>query len=168
VRALSGARRRCEVVAVVEVGQQRGVGRLPCWAARRSPRRGRRLASLTRFLVDNGPVIDVEPEYFEEMVETALDRLPEEFARQMNNVAVMVEHEPGPPGLLGLYEGIPLTSRTTNYSLVLPDRITIYRLAICRICQTLDEVLNQVQRTVIHEIAHHFGIDDDRLDELGW
>jgi len=113
-------------------------------------------------------VIDVEPVRFEEMVATALDSLPPELGRLMSNVAVTVEHDPGPPGLLGLYEGIPLTSRTTQYAGVLPDRITIYRQAICAICRTEDEVADEVRRTVVHEVAHHFGIDDDRLDELGW
>jgi len=102
------------------------------------------------------------------MVTTALDELPTELGRLMSNVAVTVEHDPGPPGLLGLYEGIPLTSRTSDYAGVLPDRITIYRLEICAICRTEQEVADQVRHTVIHEIAHHFGIDDDRLGELGW
>ena len=102
------------------------------------------------------------------MVATALDDLPEELGGLMNNVAVMVEHDGGPPGLLGLYEGVPLTSRTTGYAGVLPDRITIYRKAICAICHSESEVADQVRRTVIHEVAHHFGIDDERLDELGW
>ena len=75
---------------------------------------------------------------------------------------------PRPPGLLGLYQGIPLTSRSADYAGVLPDRITIYRQAICAICRTEQEVAEQVRRTVIHEVAHHFGIDDDRLAELGW
>ena len=113
-------------------------------------------------------MIDVEPGRFEEMVATALDSLPPELGRLMSNVAVTVEHDPGPPGLLGLYEGIPLTSRTTQYAGVLPDRITIYRQAICAICYTEDQVADEVRRTVVHEVAHHFGIDDDRLDELGW
>jgi predicted Zn-dependent protease with MMP-like domain len=113
-------------------------------------------------------VIDVEPAQFEDMVAAALDSLPEELGRLMRNVAVTVEHGPGPPGLLGLYQGIPLTSRTTQYAGVLPDRITIYRRAICAICSTEDEVVEQVRRTVIHEVAHHFGIDDARLTELGW
>jgi predicted Zn-dependent protease with MMP-like domain len=113
-------------------------------------------------------MIDVSPARFEEMVEAALDSLPEELGRLMSNVAVMVQHEPGPPGLLGLYEGIPLTSRTTGYAGVLPDRITIYHLAICAVCQTEDEVVDQVRRTVVHEVGHHFGIDDARLTELGW
>jgi predicted Zn-dependent protease with MMP-like domain len=118
--------------------------------------------------VDNELVIDVEPDRFEDMVAEALDDLPEEFGRLMSNVAVTVEHGPGPHGLLGLYQGIPLTSRTTQYAGVLPDRITIYRRAICAICRSEQEVADQVRRTVIHEVAHHFGIDDDRLSELGW
>jgi len=113
-------------------------------------------------------MIEVSPARFEEMVAAALDGLPEELGRLMSNVAVMVQHEPGPPGLLGLYEGVPLTSRTTGYAGVLPDRITIYRLAICAICNTEDEVVDQVWRTVVHEVGHHFGIDDARLTELGW
>jgi predicted Zn-dependent protease with MMP-like domain len=117
---------------------------------------------------DNGVVIEVEPERFEEMVAAALDGLPEELGRMMRNVAVTVEHGPGPPGLLGLYQGIPLTGRTTQYAGVLPDRITIYRRAICALCRSEAEVADQVRRTVIHEVAHHFGITDQRLRELGW
>jgi predicted Zn-dependent protease with MMP-like domain len=113
-------------------------------------------------------VIDVEPAWFEEMVATALDGLPEELGQLMNNVAVTVEHADGPSGLLGLYQGVPLTSRGTQYAGVLPDRITIYRRAICAICDSESEVANQVRRTVFHEVAHHFGIDDARLEELGW
>jgi len=117
---------------------------------------------------DNEGVIWVEPERFEEMVAAALDSLPDELGQLMRNVAVTVEHGAGPPGLLGLYEGVPLTSRTTGYAGVLPDRITIYQRAICAICSTEDEVVEQVRRTVIHEVGHHFGIGDERLDELGW
>jgi len=113
-------------------------------------------------------VIEIEPGRFEDMVVAALDGLPEELGQMMRNVAVTVEHGPGPPGLLGLYQGIPLTSRTSWYAGVLPDRITIYRQAICAICHTEQQVADQVRRTVIHEIAHHFGIDDHRLSELGW
>ncbi len=118
--------------------------------------------------LDNGLVIQVEPSRFEDMVVVAVDGLPPELGQMMRNVAVTVEHGQGPPGLLGLYEGIPLTSRTSQYAGVLPDRITIYRQAICAICRTEEEVADQVRRTVIHEIAHHFGIDDARLRELGW
>jgi predicted Zn-dependent protease with MMP-like domain len=118
--------------------------------------------------VDNGLVIEVDPGRFEEMVASALDGLPEELGRLMSNVAVTVEHRAGPRGLLGLYEGVPLTSRTTGYAGVMPDRITIYRQAISAICRTEQEVADQVRQTVIHEIGHHFGIDDKRLSELGW
>ena len=113
-------------------------------------------------------MIVVGPERFEEMVVAALDELPEQLGALMQNVAVTVEHGPGPPGLLGLYQGVPLTSRTTQYSAVLPDKIIIYRQAICAICRTEEEVADQVRRTVIHEVAHHFGIGDERLRELGW
>ena len=113
-------------------------------------------------------MIVVEPERFEEMVVAALDGLPEQLGTMMRNVAVTVEHGPGPRGLLGLYQGVSLTGRTTQYAGVLPDRITIFRLAICAICDTEEEVADQVRRTVIHEVAHHFGIDDERLRELGW
>lgn len=113
-------------------------------------------------------MIEVEPAWFEEKVADALDGLPEELGTLMHNVAVTVQHEPGPPGLLGLYQGIPLTNRTTAYTGVLPDRITIFSQAICRVCDSVDQVADQVRRTVIHEVAHHFGIDDGRLRELGW
>jgi predicted Zn-dependent protease with MMP-like domain len=136
--------------------------------ATRRPHGEPRLTANSRAEVDNGLVIEVDPERFEEMVASALDGLPEELGRLMSNVAVTVEHRPGPRGLLGLYEGIPLTSRTTGYAGVLPDRITIYRQAICALCQSEQEVADQVRRTVIHEVAHHFGIGDARLRELGW
>ncbi len=113
-------------------------------------------------------MIDVEPGRFEDMVVTALDGLPEDLGRLMRNVAVIVEHDPGPPGLLGLYEGIPLTERTSDYAGVLPDRITIYRNPTLRVCDSEDDVIDEVATTVVHEIAHHFGIDDQRLHDLGW
>jgi len=113
-------------------------------------------------------VISVEPGRFEEMVGRALDGLPADLGEMMRNVAVTVEHEPGPPGLLGLYQGIPLTSRGSFYAGALPDRITIYRQAICAICDNEQQVADQVKHTVIHEVGHHFGISDERLAELGW
>lgn len=114
-------------------------------------------------------MINVDPDAFEQMVAAALDSLPADFASLMKNVAVLVEHGSGPRGLLGLYEGIPLTQRTaTGYSGVMPDRITIYRHAICAICDSEAEVIEQVRRTVIHEVGHYFGISDERLQELGW
>jgi predicted Zn-dependent protease with MMP-like domain len=113
-------------------------------------------------------MVEVEPERFEAMVGEALDGLPAALGELMSNVAVTVEHRPGPAGLLGLYRGIPLTRRTTGYAGVLPDQITIYRHAICAICRTDEEVVDQVRRTVVHEVGHHFGIGDGRLRELGW
>jgi predicted Zn-dependent protease with MMP-like domain len=113
-------------------------------------------------------VITVDPDAFEQMVATAMDSLPPQFAALIENVAVLVEHNPGPRGLLGLYEGVPLTSRNTHYAGVLPDRITIYQQSICALCDTEAEVVEQVRRTVIHEVGHYFGISDERLRELGW
>ena len=107
-------------------------------------------------------------ERFEAMVGEALDGLPPELGRMMRNVAVTVDHDSAPNGLLGLYQGVPLTERTSQYAGVLPDHITIYRQAICQLCHDEDEVIDEVRRTVVHEVGHHFGIDDDRLHELGW
>ena len=98
----------------------------------------------------------------------ALDLIPEALGRHMDNVWVAVEERSRGERLLGLYEGIPLTEREGYGGMVVPDRITIYRRAICGMCDTEDEVVDAVRTTVIHEVAHHFGIDDDRLDELGW
>lgn len=112
--------------------------------------------------------VDVAPWKFEKLVRDALDSLPDELAQAMDNVVVQVrDADPDEPDLLGLYDGIPLTERG-DYSNVLPDVIYIYRLPICDMCETEDEVVDEVRITVIHEIAHHFGIDDDRLTELGW
>ena len=118
---------------------------------------------------DDGTVINVPLEEFEVLVGEALDQIPDELARYMENVVILVEDRP-PPGrnLLGLYYGVPLTERGHTYAGLLPDRITIYRLPILRMCSTRDEVVDQVEITVVHEVAHHFGIDDDRLDELGY
>ena len=105
---------------------------------------------------------------FEEVVRAAIDTLPPDLSGVMSNVAIVVEDEP-PPGmpLLGLYEGIPLTSRTSGYSGVPPDKITIYRLPLERLYGQDPALLReQIRRVVLHEIAHHFGISDDRLREL--
>ena len=107
-------------------------------------------------------------ERFEELVADALDEIPEELGRLMDNVWVTVEDVPDRPGLLGLYEGVPLTARDAYGGMVMPDRITLYRLPICAMARTEHDVVQAVRDTVIHEVAHHFGIDDDRLDELGW
>lgn len=106
---------------------------------------------------------------FEELVGDALDLIPAEFATAMDNVVILVEdRDLEQPSLLGLYHGVALTERTSTYGGVLPDRITIYREAILDICDTEEDVVEEVAITVVHEIAHHFGIDDARLHELGW
>ncbi|HEX3731679.1 MAG TPA: metallopeptidase family protein [Mycobacteriales bacterium] len=107
---------------------------------------------------------------FEELVAQALDEIPTELARQMNNVVVVVEEESAAGNLLGLYEGYALTERGWDYGSAapLPDQITVYRQPILRMCDTEGQVAEQIRITVVHEVAHHFGIDDDRLHELGW
>jgi predicted Zn-dependent protease with MMP-like domain len=114
--------------------------------------------------------VEMTRERFEELVSEALDEVPEELLGLMNNVVILVEDDPPPgdPHLLGLYEGYALTNRGWDYAGVLPDRITIYRNPTLRICDTEDDVVDEVAVTVVHEIAHHFGIDDARLHELGW
>jgi predicted Zn-dependent protease with MMP-like domain len=106
---------------------------------------------------------------FEELVADALDEVPPELMKLVDNVVFLVEdRNPEEPSLLGLYEGYALTERGWHYGGALPDRIMIYREAICDICETEDDVVEEVTITVVHEIAHHFGIDDDRLHELGY
>lgn len=121
-------------------------------------------------LGENERVLDISRERFEELVSEALDQVPPELAELMDNVVVLVEDDPPPddPDLLGLYHGTPLTERGYSYAGVLPDRITIFMNPTLRICQTYEDVVEEVQVTVVHEIAHHFGIDDERLHELGY
>ena len=114
-------------------------------------------------------MVEVSHEEFSELVALALDSIPLELAARMDNVAVVVEDMGSSPNLLGLYHGIPLTVRGNDYGgMAMPDRISIYRLPICRISGSEAQVIEQVRRTVIHEVAHHFGISDPRLTELGW
>ena len=106
---------------------------------------------------------------FEELVGEALDRIPAKLSREMDNVVVLVEDRNGDdPELLGLYEGVALTERTSDYAGVLPDRITVYREAILDVCDDEDDVVEEVMVTVVHEVAHHFGIDEATLHRLGW
>lgn len=105
---------------------------------------------------------------FEGLVAEALDLIPEQFTRAMDNVVVLVADRHPTRNLYGLYHGVALTSRTSSYAGFLPDTITIYREPILAHAHTVDQAREQVATTVIHEVAHHFGIDDDRLDELGW
>ncbi len=115
-------------------------------------------------------MFEISRERFEELVGDALDGVPEQLMRLLDNVVILVEDESpaGEPELLGLYEGYALTDRGWDYAGVLPDRITIYRNPTLRACTTEDEVVDEVRVTVVHEIAHHFGIDDARLHQLGW
>jgi predicted Zn-dependent protease with MMP-like domain len=111
----------------------------------------------------------MDPQRFDELVSEALDLLPRELTAAMDNVVVLVaDRHPEDAELLGLYEGVSLTERDSDYAGSLPDAITIYREALLDSCESAEEVVEEVAITVIHEIAHHFGIDDDRLEELGW
>jgi predicted Zn-dependent protease with MMP-like domain len=107
---------------------------------------------------------------FEAVVRRALGSLPTELARAMSNVEVVVEDQnPEDPDLLGLYTGIPLTERDSGYAGALPDKIEIYRLPLEKEFGDDPALLQEeIRVTVLHELAHHFGIDEDRLDELGF
>ncbi|WP_039821379.1 metallopeptidase family protein [Nocardia testacea] len=106
---------------------------------------------------------------FEELVGDALDQIPAELTRAIDNVVILIEpRNPDDPHLLGLYHGIALTERDSHYGGSLPDTVTIYRDALLDACADESEVIEEVRITVIHEIAHYFGIDEDRLHQLGW
>lgn len=113
--------------------------------------------------------VRMSPDRFEELVGAALDLIPPGLAQAIDNVVILVEdRHPQEPDLLGLYDGIALTDRDTTYAGALPDTVTIYREPLLEMCGTEEDVVEEVAITVIHEIAHHFGIDDERLHELGW
>jgi predicted Zn-dependent protease with MMP-like domain len=120
----------------------------------------------------------METEKFEQLVVEAIENLPKQIKDGLENIVVVVAEEPTPEQkqlrdmergdtLLGLYEGIPLTQRTSGYSGVVPDKITIFQKPIEAMCRNNEQIIKEVQRVVRHEIAHHFGIDDDRLEEMG-
>ena len=114
--------------------------------------------------------IDMSSADFEELVGRALDSVPDELVALIDNCVILVEDDPPPgePGLLGLYDGVPLTERGSEYGGVLPDRIFVFRRPTLAICDTVEDVVDEVHITVVHEIAHHFGIDDERLHALGY
>ncbi len=113
--------------------------------------------------------VRMSPQRFEELVGDALDLLPPRLASAIDNVVILVaDRNEDEPDLLGLYEGVALTERDSWYAGSLPDTITIYREALLDVCGDEQQVVDEVAITVIHEIAHHFGIDDERLHELGW
>ena len=111
--------------------------------------------------------MDPLPRYrFEQLVADALDGLPDELAGVLDNVVVQIaDRNPDDPDLLGLYDGVPHTERTGHEG---PDVVTIFRLPLCELCDDVDDLAEEVYVTVIHELAHAAGIDDDRLHELGW
>lgn len=113
--------------------------------------------------------MDVGRAEFERLVEAALDAIPEEIARQVENVVVLVEDDPpaDDPDLLGVYEGVSLTERTHDHT-GLPDRITVFRRPLMEMCRDREELVHEIGVTVVHEVAHHFGIDDERLHDLGY
>ena len=114
--------------------------------------------------------MDIDEAGFEELVARALDGVPPELADLMDNVVVLVEPEPPAedPDLLGQYDGVPLTERDSSYTFREPDRIFIYRGPLTRMCESSEELVDEVRITVVHEIAHHFGIDDRALHDLGY
>jgi len=123
-------------------------------------------------------IVRVTEDEFEDLVVAALDTLPEDLLELMNNIEVTIDRFPTRSQmhgagilrgtLLGLYEGIPLTVRNSSYSLVVPDKITIFQRPIEQMCSSQEEIVSQVRKTVIHEVAHHFGMGEERLQELGW
>lgn len=113
--------------------------------------------------------VRMSPQRFEELVGDALDLIPQRLAAAIDNVVILVaDRNAEEPELLGLYEGVALTERDSFYAGALPDTITIYREALLDVCDSEQQVVDEVAVTVIHEVAHHFGIDDERLHELGW
>jgi predicted Zn-dependent protease with MMP-like domain len=114
--------------------------------------------------------VEMDPERFDELVDEALDGIPDELAELVRNVVVLVEAEapPDDPHLLGLYDGVALTERYGDMLPQLPDRIFIYRNNLLDMCDTEEELVEEVRITVVHEVAHHFGIDDARLHDLGY
>ena len=122
-------------------------------------------------LRDNGAMVQMSAEEFESAVDDAIDAIPEDLLNLVDNVVILIEDEPEGPDkdLLGLYDGVALTERGSEWGMAdLPDRIFIYRGPTLRFCDDADHVREEVAITVVHEIAHHFGIDDERLHALGW
>lgn len=114
-------------------------------------------------------MVEVTDEEFEELVDRGLELIPRKLLNSLDNVAIVVEdRNADDPTLLGLYHGVALTERSVEWPTFLPDKISIYRGALCEWCRTHDELVEQVAITVVHEIGHHFGVDDARLHELGW
>jgi predicted Zn-dependent protease with MMP-like domain len=115
-------------------------------------------------------VVDLSGADFDDLVADALDRLPPELTAFLDNVVVLVEEEPPPEeaGVLGLYVGTPLTERDSGYTFRPPDQVLVFRGPLLRMCSDLEELTAEIGITVVHEVAHHFGTDDDQLHAWGW
>jgi predicted Zn-dependent protease with MMP-like domain len=113
-------------------------------------------------------VVNVDRAEFERLVVQGLDALPDQMVEDLDNVIFVVEDRPESDDILGLYDGVALTDRGDYGYGELPDRIVIYREPLLEHCESLDELVEEIHVTLVHEIAHYFGIDDDRLHELGW
>ncbi|MDN6511142.1 MAG: metallopeptidase family protein [Corynebacterium sp.] len=114
-------------------------------------------------------MIEVSDEAFEDLVDRGLRMIPRQLLDALDNVAIVVEdHNEADPSILGLYHGVALTERSVEWPTFLPDKISIYKDALCSFCSTHEQLVEEVAVTVVHEIGHHFGIDDERLHELGW
>ena len=115
--------------------------------------------------------VDMDPERFDALVDEALDAIPDELAVLVRNLVVLVEDEPPddePDDLLGLYDGVALTERGASWLPELPDRIFLFRGPLLDLCDDEADLIDEIRITVVHEVAHHFGIDDDRLHDLGY
>ena len=114
--------------------------------------------------------VELSDAAFDDLVADALDAIPGPLAALMDNVVVLVEEEPpaDDPDLLGLYVGTPLTERDSGYTFHPPDQVFVYRGPLLRMCADVEELAEEVEITVVHEIAHHFGIDDEQLHDWGW
>ncbi len=122
-------------------------------------------------------MIQITDSEFDRAVEAALDSIPDEFHEYLDNVMVEVRDRPDaelmrreevPGDLLGLYMGTPLENKGVEGGALLPDRILIFRDNLCAMCETRDELIEEIRITVLHEVGHHFGLDEERLDELGY
>lgn len=113
-------------------------------------------------------MLELDPDAFEALVTEVLDALPDEMVEGLDNVVFLVEDEHPEEDLLGIYEGVAITDRGQYGFGELPDRIMVYRLPHLETAETIDELRAEVRTTVVHEIAHFYGIDDEQLHELGW
>jgi predicted Zn-dependent protease with MMP-like domain len=129
---------------------------------------GSRPCFLGEAVYNEAMAVEISDDDFDEAVSDALDRIPEQFLDALDNIVVLVVDDPPERDLLGLYQGIPLPERDSMYAGVLPDQIFIYRSSMKRVTHSREDLIEQIVVTVVHEIGHYFGLDDDRLHDLGW